>query len=360
MYPLLKKLVFLPCLLFGLLPAISVFGQQHTVYQDPTVTTQTTEIDGIVADPKGSNNLVTGYVFNDSLHRFLMQVSGTVLKAGQIQSISTVADDKSLTLNYALPFHAKWWSIQLTGTGASTKGFINVFTGNKFAKTLTFGGVINKFTSGHARYDEDQGTYFKFHLKDEDELLQPKLNDYYAKNVTTVAALIQFKDDHADFFSYKPTLNDYKVHFDLARDLHELLDKSQDFFPEALDTTDYKQVGDFIDDLKANQSTLLPYVACARRIKVLDSIQNLAPFGHYLFQWVSFTPKINQTDYPIYDPGNADKLFTRTESDYFASFALSYNWLWSYKKHKVFFYPGLTLQNSRIFKSSDSLSVNIQ
>jgi hypothetical protein len=138
-----------------------------------------------------------------------------------------------------------------------------------------------------------------------------------------------------------------------------LLDKTKSFFPVDLDTTDYSKVAAYIDELNINQAKLLVYIRKVNELKVLDSLQTAAPFSHYRFTWLSFAPKVNQTDYPIYDPGNAAALYTKTQSDYFFSATVSYNRLWSYKKFKWMIYPGITVSNARVFDSADSLAVTI-
>jgi hypothetical protein len=85
----------------------------------------------------------------------------------------------------------------------------------------------------------------------------------------------------------------------------------------------------------------------------------VAPFTHFRYSWVTISPKLNQKNYPIYDPGNVSDTYTRTESDYYLSVACSYNLMWSWEKFKLLLYPGIGIQNARIFKASDSISLNI-
>ncbi|WP_121811681.1 hypothetical protein [Mucilaginibacter kameinonensis] len=341
--------------------AVQFAFAQNTVKEDPVVNDHYKQVKAFIANPKGTDKLITGYKFNDSLQNFLRQVSGVVLKGGQIQSISAIADDKSLTVNYALPIKLKWLSVQVSGTGTADKGIVNVFTGDKFGKTLTGGFNFNWFIWGSAKYPTKKREPFKYFLSDADDILQTSLDKADGDYKTAIADLVKFKTtDYPTYFTVTPsTAAEYKQHFTAAHALHLLLEKTKAFFPTDLDTTDQAKVGAFIDELNTNQKTLIPYVRKVSELKVLDSLQTAAPFSVYRFTWVSFAPKLNQTDYPIYDPNNAAASYTKTQSDYFFSATLSANRLWSYKKFKWMVYPGITVSNARVFDPADSLTVTI-
>jgi hypothetical protein len=159
-YPALTLLVML------IMP-VALRAQQKTVKIDTTVKHHLDEVEMLLADlKKHKDMLVPDYSFEDSLKKFQNMASGTVIKNGKVQSISTVLDDKSLTFNYTLPIKSlEWMTIQPTISGASSKGFINVFTGDKYGRTLT-GGVNFNFTiKGTANFDTIKRDQFKLKLK---------------------------------------------------------------------------------------------------------------------------------------------------------------------------------------------------
>jgi len=153
---------------------------------------------------------------------------------------------------------------------------------------------------------------------------------------------------------------DYEENFKQQFKLQKLLADVKDFYPDDFDPKDYTKLGGFIDELYNNKTALTDYVTSVRRLKILDSVQAAAPFTKFRFIWVTLSPKVNQKDYPIYDPGNVANMYTKTVSDYYFSLAGTLDFLWSYKNSKLFFYPGLAIQNARIYNSSDSLSISIQ
>lgn len=349
-------------------------AQNNTVKIDPTVASQVLSINKFIDKPVPaspirngySNSLISNAAFNDTLHRFFNSVSGQVLKAGQVQSTSAVLDDKSLTVSYSIPFKkVKWFSIQPTATGTSKDGIINVFTGNKFGKTLTVGSNFNLFIHGSGNYyPEDQNRYL-YYLKDTKAQNAQKLIDYRTKKETAVAALIKFDTDPVN----RPLLasstlqqGNYPDYYVARRKLHALLDDVKEFFPDGLDTTNMIKIQDFVDDLNqtTHQSNLLDYIRDEKNLKLLDSLQNSAPFTHFNFLWITLSPKLNQKDYPIYDAGNVAETYTRTESDYYFSVSSSLNYLKSWKKFKLLLYPGIAIQNARIFDPKDSVSLNIE
>ncbi|WP_439697456.1 hypothetical protein ACFGVS_03375 [Mucilaginibacter sp. AW1-7] len=330
------------------------------------------EVKALIADPKSqpenskSGKLVAGYAFNDTLQRFFNSVSGTVIKSGVVQSASAVLDDKSLTVNYTIPFKkAPWLTIQPTITGSSSKGVIDLFTGDKFAKTLTGGINFNKFIKGTGYYPKSKKINFLYHLKKGEKDYGPVLYKYRKEKSLAVDALIKFCDDsdNALVFS-EPKLTDstYADYFNKRAQLHLLLVELKDFFPEKMDTTDMAQVKLFANDFKVSghKNALLDYKQDVKAVKFLDSLQTSAPFSHFRYIWFTLSPKLNQKDYPIYDPGNVAKDYTKTESDFYFSVTGSLNWLWSWKKFKVLVYPGLTLSNARVYDPADSIGLSIQ
>jgi hypothetical protein len=354
--------------------ATTAKGQNSTVKIDPTVATQVKSINDFIDLPVPASPILNGYstslisnkAFNDTLHRFFNSVSGQVLKAGQVQSTSAILDDKSLTLNYSIPFKKiKWFSIQPTATGTSTNGIINVFTGNKFGRTLTFGSNFNFFIHGSGNYYSEDQNRFLYYLKDARTQNFQKISDYRTKKATAVAALITFDTDPANraLLANKTLLpGNYANYYNSRRQLHAFLDDVKEFFPVGLDTADMIKVQDFVDDLNQarHQKDLLDYVRDEKSLTLLDSLQNSAPFTHFNFLWLTLSPKLNQKNYPIYDAGNVADTYTRTESDYYFSVATSVNYLKSWKKFKLLLYPGIAVQNARIFNQEDSISLNIE
>jgi len=346
--------------LFALLFIVdSCLAQSHTVKIDPIVQKNIDQVKDVYNNVK-PKNLVADYSFRDTLQKFQGQASGIVIKNGQVQNISTVLDDKSLTFNYAFRC-LNPVLFQPTITGTSSKGVIDLFTGNKFARTISLGANITISLPSHARFWPDDREHFRLALKDTDERY---LSDGSVKYQTLINKIIDklkvFVKLHGDFFKEYDVIRDYKLHFESERELKLLLSQLKDYYPENLDLSDENEVKAFIEDLIKNSNNLITYVDSKRRLAKLDSVQTNAPWTHFTFQWLTISPKINQKDSPIYDPTAAGSLFTKTDNDYYPSLAMSYNILWSFEKSKVLIYPGFAIQNNRVYVSSDSLSVNIQ
>jgi hypothetical protein len=201
-----------------------------------------------------------------------------------------------------------------------------------------------------------------YYLKDAKNQHTKDTTDYRNDKTKAVTELIKFATKNSKILA-QVKLDDigYPDYFIARRRLHVLLDSVKEFFPEELDTTDMNKVQRFVNALndQERQKRLITYVTQLYEGKLLDSLQNSAPFTHFRYGWLTLTPKVNHKDDPIYAPGDAENNYTRTESEYYFSSGLSWNILWAWKKFKFMLYPGVTVQRSRVFDPADSLSINI-
>lgn len=303
--------------------------------------------------------LMTDNLFTLKLDSVLNTVSGVAYQNGKASITSATVDDKGLTVNFNV-LDNEHNTLQVTGSGQSKKGTIDLFSGGKYSSTLTAG--LNYFYFpflNSAKFDSLTKTNLNTRIDRIDNYFELKRNNQIGSveldNLTTIF------DAYGQYmFSNQAIPNNRIATYDQKySEFLSLFNKYKAYFPKGFEGFSYAQQKKTIDDIKAKKTDILNNLYYALELDSLNKVQLNATYSKMNLIWYSFSGKINNSKYPIYDASASKNLYTSTLNDYFISFSASLNLLWVHPHVNFWFYPTIKYQNNRDFKDNDLLYLDV-
>jgi len=102
---------------------------------------QIRDLDDSISSPFVSS-LVSGRAYRKLLYKDQQSIGGSAIKEGRAVGTSATVEANSVTANVGSPVLAKYLTVQATLKGSSEDGFVNVFSGKDYQKTLGAGGTV--------------------------------------------------------------------------------------------------------------------------------------------------------------------------------------------------------------------------
>jgi hypothetical protein len=361
-----------------------------------------------------SPDLVTSRAYNRLLYRNIVAIGGFNIKQGSAAGTSITVDDKGGTLNVGwVPFLKtdKPPRVALQGIVKATaeKGFVTLFSGEEYQKTLGFGaGVLYFFptTSGYKeRAKKDlQWQYWQQRRKDSIEwksLYRPLMTPKWRKDNSKILQqyVLRWLDLNKREWSAEYYDGDFlekklpwaenpdnqqimKLYLRAEHAIRGFLpDKWDDDYPtaedekdlivqlvardgilEAIDFTKARTSADSIrlarvkidtvrinTFLTTNWQTKASTKLLRTRLKRVDAIQDSTNWENLYFNWVSINGLFNTVQQPLYKADGGATGFADKLRDNYWTGQLNYNWLRLGKKTNWYLTAGASAEKRRQF-----------
>lgn len=312
--------------------------------------------------------------FNQHLKTQFRTLSGTEVKNGKFMGTSAAVDAKSVTVNFAIKPSRYDFYIMPTVSGSSKDGFVDVFTGSKYKRTITGGVNFILLTNWNSGWDSKPAAN-NVHVE-----LQRALYEYNQNSsrkdslfyINTIKGVMKSLSRSGNFIQDLKTAN-YIRPKELVDPTNVLwrykqptdtLFKDLDQYSKGIDTLIGakllpKQFKTY--DLKLQYSILsgspengIHNVIKNKLFDQLDKTQQAVSYGGQKIYWVGAGIKYNQANYNIAD-GSSKTLIRNFADEYLsANFSITYLKTRS-SGNKFYISPTLNYQNNHNFKSGDEI-----
>lgn len=284
-------------------------------------------------------------------------LSGTEIKNGKYIGSSFTLDSKSLTANLSIkPFRDQQLYIQPTISGTSKEGFVDIFTKNKYSRTIT--GGIN-FIQLLGPNPSDFSTKVRNRLHNELKVIR---SDYATKTFSADTAKLNKNwnmlksildnEDWAHFIDayyngILTTVSTIRPDVDKLAALEKYKACVNALTKVGVLPVDYtarpvRQQRIFLYHLR---SEAISNVALTSYLDTTDHLQQKVKFNSQFITWLGGGLKYNQGNYSIRDDASTD--LVRGVRDEYITANLSYTVFYTFKDDiRVYFSPTIIYQNN--------------
>ncbi len=284
-------------------------------------------------------NLVTNYFFTDTVAKIQNTISGSSIKDGKLAATSASIDEKSITVNVGFAMIPEFIDGQINLSGRSEDGFLKVFEGGQYQKTIGVGGTFNIFT---------KNAKAKFYCRSWN-LQHNQLNAYSKRMPLTgdkAAALqknyseklIQFAAAHALLKQMQSRLVDLDARSEkemaALADYDALRKELAPVLPANFDNLTAEAADAVLKRLtaKENADKMAKLLYETAWLQGIDSIQSLAKWNSFSLNWITLKGGWEQQKYEYLNASFASGTDVYTDN-YFTG-SIAWNWLWSDKKRR--------------------------
>lgn len=373
-----------------------------------TSTQELDTLDGMINHPS-SKNIFTERAFNKFIYQDQQAIGGSTIREGKVVGSNATVDEKSLTLNVGTDIKyvgRSGFTLQGTLKGQSEEGFVNVFSGGDFSKTLGGGGGIlwflpqsfNFYTEQarerlHSRLrkerNEQEGKRFPdFGLTDTPNKLKwatpvlpvqesvwqakyiPRLQALAVASRKLAAATLAYAIDStahkltqaetkAGRWEY-PAVRKAEAAYQNADSAATILlpanwpylngDKRRAWLDDRVDAAGIISNNSLTTKWLSEQWGGYNEAARQKRLRHYDSLQMKTSWSFRYRQWLSLTALSNVAIQPVFDAGKPTEGYKRDFHDYYFDGKLAYNGLWISPIYKQYVSAGIGLSTMRRFE----------
>ena len=304
-------------------------------------------------------NLVTPYFFEDTVIRVQNTISGSSIKDGKLAATSASIDEKSVTVNLGFALAPGFMNAQLNLMGRSEDGFLKIFEGGQYQKTIGIGGTVNIFTrSAKARFYCRNWYQLHNQLAAQNAKL-PLTGDAataaqkaYADKLTCFArAYAAQKQQQSRLVNpASQTAEDAEA---LAA-YETLLKELAPILPDNFDQLTVAQADEVLKKLTAKDKMdkIARTLHETNWLQSMDAIQSQGRWNSFLLSWFTLKGAWEQQKYDYLNASFASGVDTYTDN-YFTG-SVSWNWLWSNKKRgfNLWVSPSVKIATNRDFSGN--------